>query len=295
MRRVLAAALLCGLLLSGCGGETPENADGYALYFQEQDLREAAGGGALRAEYLRLPDGLEPQAQAQALLTALLAGPSDETLKSPIPAGTTLLSLTLDGSQASADLSSSYGTLSGVALTLADQSIALTLTQLPEIFSVRITVRGQELAYRDKQVFTSRGVLLAPEGDVVGTVDATLYFLDETGALVPEQRTLELYEGDTQAGAVARALENGPADNALAAVFPEGFRPRSVWLEEEKCYVNLSSALLELLPEDAPLGTALEALRQSLRSLETVNEVCFLVDGEFTDFYGSVRLASYMP
>ena len=100
--------------------------------------------------------------------------------------------------------------LSGVELTLADQAITLTLTQLPDILSVQITVRGQELAYRSKQVFTARDVLVAPEGDVVGTAEVTLYFPDESGVLQPEERTLELYEGDTQVSAVARALENGP-------------------------------------------------------------------------------------
>lgn len=294
MRRALTA-LLCCLLLTGCGGAQEKHTDGYLLYFQERNLRDAAGGGALRAERISLPEGLEPEAQAELLLTALLAGPTDETLKSVIPTGTTLLSVTVEGSRAAADLSSSYGMLSGVALTLADQAIALTLTQLPDILSVRITVRGQELAYRDKQIFTARDVLLAPEGDVVGTVEATLFFLNEKGILVPEVRALELYEGDTQAGAVARALENGPADSALSPSFPEGFRPRSVWLEGDLCYVNLSSAVLELLPEDAPLDMALGALRRSLRSLETVNEICFLVDGELAEYYGSVPLQSAVP
>ena len=86
-------------------------------------------------------------------------------------------------------------------LTLADQAITLTLTQLPDILSVQITVRGQELAYRSKQVFTARDVLVAPEGDVVGTAEVTLYFPDESGVLQPEERTLELYEGDTQVSA----------------------------------------------------------------------------------------------
>ena len=55
---------------------------------------------------------------------------------------------------------------------------------------------------------------------------------------------------------------------------------KSVWLEESICYVNLSSALLESA-EDAAVRTALRALEDSLRSLEAVEEVRFLVDGEF--------------
>ena len=83
------------------------------------------------------------------------------------------------GAYAKVDLSSNYRSLSGVALTLADYAITLTLTQLPQIAIVSITVRGQDLAYRDTQTFTARDVLLSSNEDVIGTVPATLYFLDE--------------------------------------------------------------------------------------------------------------------
>lgn len=290
-RRNLAWLLLCCLLLSACGAEQAGEEE-YGLYFRERDLRDAAGGGALRAEVYPAPEqNLGTEELAEALMEALLAGPQDETLLSTIPVGTALLSLTLNGSQAMVDLSAAYSVLSGVELTLADQAIALTLTQLPEILSVRITVRGQELAYRSRQVFSGRDVLLAPEGDVVDTVAVTLYFPDASGVLTEEPRTLLLYEGDTQVSAVAQALADGPRDETLSAAFPEGFRPGSVWLEEHICYVNLPSRLLESLPEDAALDTALEALARSLCSLESVEETRFLVDGEFGAYYGSVDVS----
>ena len=287
----LLCGLLCCLTLAGCGGDGGTR-DDYALYFRVRDLETAAGGGALRTETMPAPEEeLDTASLAETLMEALLAGPRDETLVNTIPAGTALRSLTLNGSQAVVDLSSAYGTLSGVELTLADQAVALTLTQLPELLSVRITVRGQELAYRDKQVFTGRDVLVAPEGDVVDTVAATLYFPDESGVLTAETRTLALYEGDTQVGAVVRALEAGPEAEELTAALPAGFRPRGVWLEEKLCYVNLSSRLLKQLPEDARLDTALEALARSLCSLDAVAETRFLVDGEFAAFYGPVDIS----
>ena len=288
--RLLACGLLCVLLLSGCAGEPV--GDDYALYFRARDLRSAAGEGALQAERWTPPEqDLDTAALAEAMMEALLAGPAEETLQNTIPAGTALLSLTLNGSQAVVDLSPAYSSLSGVELTLADQAVALTLTQLPEILSVRNTVRGQELADRDKQVFTGQDVLLAPEGDVVDTVTAALYFPNADGVLTEETRTLNLYEGDTQVGVIVRALEDGPETEGLTGVMPEGFRPRGVWLEENVCYVNLSSRLLERLPEDARLDMTLEALARSLCSLETVEETQFLVDGEFAAFYGSVDIS----
>ena len=41
------------------------------------------------------------------------------------------------------DFSSTYGTLSGIDLTLADYSVVLTLTQLEEVETVMITVGGE--------------------------------------------------------------------------------------------------------------------------------------------------------
>lgn len=213
----------------------------YVVYFREADLAESAGGDALRAEPVSVEGGNTVRT-AQQLMEALLAGHQDETLQSTIPAGTQLLLLNVEGGQARVDLSSAYANLSGIRLTMADYAIALTLTQLPEIFSVKITVRGQELAYRDKQIFAARDVLLSPRGDVVSTVTVQLYFRSEAGELVPEERVLELYEGDTQVGAVVRALENGPEEDSLSAdhagEFPRPFRVA----EEDVCYVNLSSA-----------------------------------------------------
>ena len=281
MRKRLCLLLLPLLLLTGCRREEPART-AYQLYFQEADLTYSAGDGAFRTETVYLYDERTGTSQqlAEALMEALLRGPADETLKSTLPAGTSLLSLEVSGDRALVDLSASYESLSGVALTLADGAIAMTLAQIPEISSVKITAQGRELAYRERQVMNIREVLLTPEEDVISTVEARLYYLSQEGRLTPETRLLDLYEGDTQVSAVARALEDKPENRDLLSPLPEGFQVKSVWLEESICYVNLSSALLESA-EDAAVRTALRALENSLRSLEAVEEVRFLVDGEF--------------
>lgn len=281
MKNRLCLLLPVLLLLTGCQREEPART-AYELYFQEADLTCSAGESPFRTETVYLYDEETASASrlAEALVNELLKGPADETLKSALPAGTTLLSLEIDGDRALVDLSPSYESLSGVALTLADSAIAMTLSQVPEVSSVQITVRGRELAYRERQVLNLREVLLTPEEDVISTVDAMLYFLNQEGRLTAAEQTLDLYEGDTQVSAVARALERQPEGRDLFSPLPEGFQVKSAWLEEDICYVNLSSALLEGL-EDGPLQTALQALESSLSSLEAVKEVRFLVDGEF--------------
>ena len=280
-RLCLLPLLLLPLLLAGCQREEPART-AYQLYFQEADLTYSAGDSPFRTETVYLYDAETGTSLrlAEALINELLKGPADETLKSTLPPGTTLLSLRIEGDQAQVDLSPSYESLSGVALTLADSAIAMTLSQVPEVSAVQITVRGRELAYRDQQVLNIREVLLTPGEDVVSTVEVLLYFLDQEGRLVPDAQTLDLYEGDTQVSAAARALEQKPEGRDLLSPLPEGFQVKSVWLEEDICYVNLSSALLEGVEEQA-VQTALRALEHSLSSLEAVEEVRFLVDGEF--------------
>lgn len=294
MRTFVAALLLiASLAVSGCAAREPRtDTASYALYFLCADLRAAPGDGALQPSDSGIPvrDGAEPLETAQTLLTALLRGPDSDAFRSPFPSGVALNAVSLKGSRAFVDFSAPYAALSGISLTLADYAVTLTLTQIPEISIVQITVDGQTLDYRAKQWFTARDALLWPDGDVVGTVTVSLYFPDASGTLTPEERTLSLYEGDTQVEAVAQALEGGPDTRDLSAAFPEGFFVRSVWQEDRICFVNLSSALLDTLPENADLSTALLALDQSLRSLGSVGEVRYLVDGEFLERYGPVRL-----
>lgn len=177
------------------------------------------------------------------------------------------------------DLSAAYSTLSGVGLSLADYAITLTLTQLPDVAVCGSPWPGRELDYRSRQVFLARDILTVPKEDVVGTVDASLYFVNGDGALTAEARTLNLYEGDTQVSAVVRALENGPETKGLSAVLPEGFKVRKVWLEEEICYVTCPRRCWRASREPETLSQAVLALEQSLLSLESVEEVRFLVDG----------------
>ena len=295
MKKRLIAVLLCAAFLAALSWGSPYGADRgetYDLYFLEADLSDAPGGDALRAEPLYIESGevRDTRELAEYLVTELLAGPEDPTLVRVIPEDTTLLSLELDGGRAKVDLSSRYRNLSGVSLALADYSITLTLTQLPEVSAVSITVHGQQLSYRDRQIFAAGDVLFSSNEDVVGPLPATLYLLDESGRLVPQEMTLDLYEGDTQVGAVVKALLNSTEDQELRSALPEGFQVTSVRQEENTCYVDLPTAALPGMSEDADLGLALRALAESLLSLRSVAEVRYLVDGEYAAVYGGVSV-----
>ena len=72
---------------------------------------------------------------------------------------------------------------------------------------------------------------------------------------------------------------------------PEGFTVQTVLVEEDVCYVNLSSSMLEELQEGTVLRPAIRALARSLLSLESVEAVRFLVNGEAVDSIGGVDVS----
>lgn len=297
MRKIASMILIViALLVSGCAYQSAaeEKMDTYHVYFLEAELKEAGGSDALRAEAYTITnaDQMTTQELAQALMEKLLQGPTDLTLTNAIPGDTRLLGVKIEDGQAQVDLSTPYNALSGVRLTLADYAITMTLTQLPGVLTTAITVRGQELAYRDQQTFAAWDVLRAPKEDIVSTLAAVLYFPDESGELRSESRILELYEGNTQAGAVAAALQEGPRRSGLMPVWPEGMDAPSVWVKDQTCYVNLSTALLTPETDYGAVELALQALSRSLCQLEPVLEVRFLVDGTFSGYYGSIDVSA---
>jgi len=297
-RLTIFALGAAALLLAGCALLSRNEADRaqapetYDLYFRVGDLKTAGGADALAAEPCSIQklDGRETDILAVDLMDRLLAGPVDQGLKSPFPQGTALRGVHVEDGRAVVDLSSAYGALSGVGLTMADYCVALTLTQLSEVDTVSVTVGGRELAYRGAQDFSERDVLFSSTEDVVGTVEVTLYFLSAQGGLAGEGRTLDLYEGDTQAETLLRALENGPESKDLVSALPEGFTVQAVWMEEDVCCVNLTSSMLESLPEGTALGPAIRALSRSLLTLEPVQAVRFLQDSQTVDQIGEVQV-----
>lgn len=284
----LLPALLCLLLLSGCGGtDTHGGEEGLRLYYAAL-LETHRGGDAIdcvTVPWSQLPQE-DKQAQAEAVLAMLLGQCSAEGFRSPIPTGTALRSVEVKGRTAWVDFTGSYGQLSGMELTIADYCVALSLTQLEGIHAVRITVNGQELDYRDSNLFLAGDVLLTSMDDVARMLTARLYFPDGDGVLTAEERLLTQYEGQSAADVVLSALMEGPSEEGLKPLIPEGVTDITARVEETVCQLNLPSQSLAQL-EDAAAEQLLHGIVQSLQSLEGITAVQVYIDGEYAQVYES--------
>ena len=283
-RIVLTALALVLLALAGCGVVQKEQ-EGLRLYYSAS-LDTHRGGDAIDSvtiDWDELPQG-DQVARAESVLALLMGMCQEKGFQSPIPAGTTLRSVTIIGGTACVDFSGSYGQLSGMALTIADYCVALSLTQLDGIYAVRITVNEQELAYRDNNLFLAGDVLLTSMDDVVRTLTARLYFPNSDGDLEAEERLLTQYEGQSAADVVLSALGDGPSDDDLQPLAEKGLSGMTVRMDNGVCQLNVASASMEELEDDTARQLLL-CVTQSLQSLEGISSVQLYIDGTYAETY----------
>lgn len=282
--RLLLAALALGLAV-GCAPAREED-QGLVLWFPvdpELNMVSAALDSCpYQGEERTIP----------ALMSALLAGPPEEELEltALIPAGTRVLSWSLEEGVANVELSAAYAGLVGVDLTLADCCITLTLAQLPGVEGVRVTVNGGGQSYRDRRVLYPEDVLFSGAEEAPVEVSAALYFRREGGdQLGFELRRFRLSEDKVPVKEVLDALVAGPEDEGLLPLLPSGLTVRSAWVDEGLCTADLSAQLLDLPEEERTLAAS--SIVETLCSLDAVEQVQLLVEGESMGQFGALDLS----
>lgn len=290
---LLSAVLL--LFTTACSNTSPTDpvSEGFPVYFlAPADTVKGSDAMQCSMEPLSFPAGTSLEDQATAITERVLTGSSDGLLHSPFPSDTQLVSITVRDRRVYVDLSGSFARLDGVALTLADYCLTLSLSAIDGIESVTITSSGRMLAQQPRQVFRERDVILSTKDSGLQMVKVLLYFADENGALIAEPRVLEIYEGETQSGNLLAALQEGPISEELFPVIPERFTISSIKVEDGICRINLPAHSLNSLPDDEhSQELILHSLTRSLYSLDSIREIHFSADGVEIQKFGKLSLS----
>lgn len=285
---ILGSALLASLM--GCGGHQSQS--GLSLWYTaDLDQWDNATTALESVPYTG-------EQTVPALMEALLEGPGEDSkLVSPFPQGTDLQQWQQDGKRVTVDLSWPYGDLVGIELTMADYCITLTLTQLEGVEEVCITANGSQLPYRDRQVFTAEDVMFTGAEEEPVEVTAALHFKrKDSQELGFEFRVFRLIESDSVAQVVVEALIAGPQDEGLERILPADLKVLSARQEGRVCYVDLSGVFLEQVPqEEWQQQLVLDSLVNTLCSLENVEQVQILVEGQPLEWYGDILVTQPTP
>lgn len=291
MKRLTAWALSLALLfsLTACvRQEEPETNDGYVLWYPvntSSDRYDSAAVVAESQDWYKVPN-------AQELMQALLEGPHTLDLHSPFPDGVSVnfMSVSEEKQTIWVDLSGEYGILTGYNLTVADYCITMTLTQLPGIEIIKVTVNGEVMSDRNRQTMRTGDVLFSATEEEPDTFLAALYFPEQSGGtLTAEYRLVDRQEGRDAVEVVLDELLSGPVTSEACLSMPKNTRVRSLAIRDRICYVDLSKEFVVNAPmEEDVAGLTLFALVNTLCVRSGVSQVQLLIEGEIVEYYGNV-------
>ncbi len=272
-----AALLLAALLLlSSCGFSGGGEASGeevlvYCLAKSDQarlavegESRAFSGAGS-RSDFA---------------LRQLFAQPENPSLETAFKGGVALLSFELTDGVAHVNLSREYAELEGIALTLADACVVLTLTEFPEAAYVSITAAGGPHPSREDRMFTRDDFLLGAQGLDPRDVEFELFFAAPSGRyLESEPQSLSIRDNN-YALYMVDMLMAGPRSDDLKPVIPEGTKLLTLSVEENTCFVSFSEEFVSAAQGDADSARmTLTALANSLTGLEGIEKVELALNG----------------
>lgn len=285
---VMFGTLLFILALTACTKEEPAGADVYQIY-----TLNTAETKVERHAYRM--EAVEEQDMLSELVDCLSTPPEKLEYKVPFAMGFEILSMNLADGTLAIDVDNAYLNLPATTEVLVRAAIVRTLTQLPTVRYVGITVEGNPL--------------FDNVGDVVGLMNADL-FIDNDGNEINtyELARVRLYfanlEGDKLIGTyrekyystnmslerfVVEELIAGPSgktEGLYPSVNPE-VKIISVTTGDGVCYVNLDSSFLTVV-NNVPTELSIYAIVNSLAELSNVNKVQILINGEVPSSFGNV-------
>ncbi len=187
-----------------------------------------------------------------------------------------------------------------IAVNLTNQYNELTVGKQLLLISTLVYTFTDLDFISDVEFFTENGTPLTNSGgNTVGSLDTTdmlnnptlvpekvnrqnivLYFSDGTN-LVEEERSIQVKQSQTLEYQIVEQLILGPYNSELQAVIPAETKIRDIKTEEDICYVNLSGEFISKTAGDNNNNLlSVYSIVNSLTSLDNVNKVQFLIDGE---------------
>ena len=280
-------AWMCLLLLAACGREDAEETDRMKVYYVSNSETKVE----MHAHEMQTYDTKD---QLQELVDCLSANPEKLEYKAPFGMGFQVLDMKLEEGNLLIDVDAAYKELPAMTEVLVRAAVVRTLTQLPDVKLVMITVEGNQLYDKNGNTVSwmSADQFIDNDGNEINTYELArvrLYFAGESGAdLIEAVREKHYSTNVLMERFVVEELIAGPSGQ-IEGLFPS-INPNTkiinVMTKDGICYVNLDENFLTVV-NNVSTDVSIYSIVNSLVELSNINKVQILINGEVPSSFSS--------
>lgn len=271
---------VCMIIFAACGSENDNDANIYSVYY--------ISNSETRVEVHEYEmQSTTDEEQLQELITCLSTGPKKPTYKAPLAMGFEVKSVKNDEGKLLIDVDAAYTQMPATKEVLVRAALVRTLTQLPKVSYVGITVEGEHLYDNAGEAvgWMNADQFINNDGNEINTyelIKVKLYFANEDGdKLIAAYRQKHYSTNTPLERFVVEELIMGPSGKV------EGLHPTikpetkiiSIMTKDGICYVNLDDSFLTVV-NNVSTNVAVYSIVNSLVELPNINKVQILVNGE---------------
>lgn len=286
---VLVLMLLLAALMTGCG-EEPQGTPVDISYLNKNETKLVT-----EKHYLTSTDTKDMIVE---VLTLLCSVPDNKELKATLTSGINIITYSYDGEQVIVSLGEKYRELSRTTEVLTRAALVRSLTNIPEVNYVMLTVNGESLTDTSGNAIgaMTADMFVNNAGAQVETVNSTvtlrLYFANENGdGLVAVNRELA-HNADISnvpmEKLVVEQLISGPANDETFPTISPDTKLVNITVRDNVCYLTFDSTILTAV-NNVTTDVTIYSLVNSLVELSNINKVQISIDGnkdgKFRDKY----------
>lgn len=268
------------LAMSACGRDDVPEGTEYQVYY----ISKSATKVEMHSYWTQTES---TQAVLRELMQCLAATPEKLEYQAPLAMGFEILGIDLEEEKMTINVNEAYKSLPVTTEVLVRAAIVRTLTQLPEISYVEITVEGEPLVDSVGNVVGRMGAdqFIDNDGNEINTYELArvkLFFASDDGTQLIAAYREKHYSTNTPIERfIVEELIAGPSGQVegLHPTINPGTKIINVTTKDGICYVNLDETFLTV-PENVSMEAAVYSMVNSLVELSNINKVQILVNGE---------------
>lgn len=287
---VLVIACLMMILTDGCSKTEEKGTPVDISYLNKNETKLVT-----ETHYFESEDTKERIVE---VLTLLCSVPDNKELKATLTTGINIITYSYDGEQVIVSLGEKYRELPKTTEVLTRAALVRSLTNIPGVRYVMITVNGESLTDLSGNAI---GIMTADmfvdnEGTQVETVESKvnlrLYFANESGdGLITVNRELT-HNADVSnvpmEKLVVEQLISGPANDKSYPTISPGTKLINSTVKDGVCYLTFDSTLITAV-NNVTTDVTIYSIVNSLVELSNINKVQIAIegnkDGKFRDKY----------